>query len=104
MCSLSRSISTSPGTRGSPVNSAKLILQLTLGAKAGIDFDTAGQVHVAIDLAFGATHLERDSVIDPIAHLVTEQRAVGNRRGERERRRIEFRQVEIEIHRRDIAR
>src|ERR1035437_3920761 len=94
MCSLSRSISTSPGMSRSPVNSAKVILQVLLqvplGADARVDFDPAGQVQVAVDLGFGAAHLQRDGVIDPIAHLVTHEGAVGNRRGEREGGRIEL--------------
>src|ERR1035437_6931669 len=107
MCSLSRSISTSPGMRRSPVNSAKVILQVLLqvplGADARVDFDAAGQVEVAVDLGFGAAHLQGDGVIDPIAHLVTHEGAVGNRRGERKGGRIELGQIEIEIHRGDIA-
>src|SRR6476620_11324073 len=103
MCSLSRSISTSPGISRSPVNSAKLILQLTLSAYARVHFDAAWQVHVAVDLGFGAAHLQRDGVIDPIAHLVTQECAVGNRRGERERRWIKFGQIDVEIHRDDIS-
>src|ERR1035438_3631761 len=88
MCSLSRSISTSPGMRRSPVNSAKVILhvllQVPFGANARVDFHAAGQVQVAVDVGFGAAHLQGDGVIDPIAHLVTLEGAIGNRRGERE--------------------
>src|ERR1035441_10995501 len=93
MCSLSRSISTSPGIRRSPVNSAKVflhvLLQVPFGANARIHFHAAGQVQVAIDLGFGAAHLQGDRVIDPIAHLVTHEGAIGNRRREREGCRIE---------------
>src|ERR1035437_439092 len=104
MCSLSRSISTSPGMSRSPVNSGKAILQWTLGAYARVDFDPAGQVQVAVNLRFGTAHLQRDGVVDPVAHLVSHEGAVGNRRGEREGGGIEFGQVEVEIHRGDIAR
>src|ERR1035438_4160006 len=104
MCSLSRSISTSPGMSRSPVNSAKVILQWTLGAYAPVDFYAAGQVHIAVNLGLGAAHLQRDGVVDPIAHLVAHQRPIGDRRGKREGGRIQFGQLQVEIHRGDVAR
>src|ERR1035441_5388049 len=97
MCSLSRSISTSPGMSRSPVNSAKVTLQWALREYAPVDFHAAGQVHVAVDLGLGAAHLQRDRVVDPIAHLVAHQRPIGNRRGKREGCRIQFRQLQVEI-------
>src|SRR6185369_13203214 len=103
MCSLSRSISTSPGIRRSPVNSAKLTLQWPLGAYARVDFHAAGQVEVAVDLGFRAAHLQGNRVVDPIAHLVAHQGAVGDGRRERKGSRVEFGEIEVEIHRGDIA-
>src|SRR5262245_14503711 len=85
-CSLSRSTSTSPGITRSPVNSAKLILQQRL-LEGGVHFHAAGKPHVSINLPFAARHLERDRIVDPVAHLVGQQRSVGDCRGKRKGRR-----------------
>src|ERR1017187_1230221 len=94
--------------RRSPVNSATLFLQQGRGfgeraAQAGIDFDVAGQVNVSVDLVIAAGHLQGQGVIDPIAHLVAEQGAIGNGWRKGEGRGIEFRQVDVEIDRASVA-
>src|SRR5580765_2191246 len=100
MCSLRRSISTWPGMRRSPVNSAKLFLQLfpqerigarrAFGANPGVDLHPAPEVDVAVDLALGTAHLQGHGVVDPVAHLVADQRAVGDGGRKRKRRRVQL--------------
>src|SRR5260370_32236470 len=70
MCSLNKSTSTWPGMSRSPVNSVKVFLQFTVTANPRVDFDWAGQAHLAVDLGFGTAHIESDGVVDPIAHLL----------------------------------
>ena len=84
-CSLSRSGSTRPGIMRSPVNSANGALRQDglrrwAGAQPRIDLDTAGHMEVAVNLAFGMRHLHRDGIVDPVAHLVSDQSAVGDGR------------------------
>src|SRR5580700_7783783 len=105
MCSFKRSISTWPGITRSPVNSANRFLQWQFqwhlkysggrgcAANPRVHFDAARQVHVAVRLAFGAAHLQRDGVIDPIAHGVIFERSIGDRGRERKRRRVIPRRV-----------
>ena len=49
------------------------------GGQPNIDGDAAGQVEKAVDLRPAVLHLERDSVIDPVAHPVRLEWAVCNR-------------------------
>src|SRR6267142_58848 len=109
MCSLSRSTSTCPGISRSPVNSANAILHQRggswlLAANPRVDLHAARQVYVAVNLALGTRHLQGHGVVDPVAHGVARQGAVGDGGRERERSGIELRQVEVEIHRKDVAR
>src|SRR4051794_19661388 len=99
MCSLNRSTSTSPGISRSPVNSAKLILQLRLRSHARIDFYPARKMHVPIDLRLRPSHLERDRIVDPVAHLISHQSAISDCGREGEGRGIELRKIEVKIHR-----
>src|SRR5678810_45089 len=103
MCSLSRSTSTCPGISRSPVNSAKAFLQLRAGADAGVDLDSAGEVHVAVDLLLTAAHLQRYRVVYPIAHGVTHQGTVCDGGRKRERGRVEFGEIHVEIDGHDVA-
>ena len=71
---------------------------------ARVHLHPAGQVQISVDLALGAAHLQRHGVIDPVAHRVARQRAVGDRRRKGKRCRIQLRQLDVEIHRVDVAR
>src|SRR5690242_8685161 len=101
MCSLSRSTSTWPGITRSPVNSGTAILHQGNGRagsmQARVHLDAARKMDVSVHLVLRSLHLQRDGVVDPIAHGRTRQRSVGNRRREGERRGIEFRQIHIKV-------
>src|ERR1035437_7616409 len=97
----------------SPVNSANWFLQ---GGSRGpgmglafvvpqprIHFDAARQVHVTVHFIVSPDHLQRHGVIDPIAHLIAEEGAVGDGGRERERPWVQFRQFHVEIDGGDIA-
>src|SRR5260370_24998581 len=105
MCSFQRSTSTLPGMTRSPVNSAKLGLRDRWGRiQAGIHFDAAREVHVAVWLGFTVAHLNDNSVVNPIAVPVVLEGSVGNRGRERERRWVEQRQIEMEVDGVDVTR
>src|SRR5690242_16409451 len=100
MCSFSRSISTWPGIRRSPVNSANPPLQYGFGVFRWItdpcvDLYPARQVDVSVDLLLGARHLQCDRVINPVAHVITGEGPVGNRRREGKGRWIQFRKIHM---------
>src|SRR5690348_15105633 len=100
MCSFNRSTSTWPGMRRSPVNSAtRMLHQRSRLARmqTGVHLDPAGEVNVSVDYVFRAFHLQGNRVVDPVADGEAEQRAVGNGGRKRERRRIQFGQVDMKI-------
>ena len=70
---------------------------LRLCLQAAVDFDAAGQVQVAVDLAFAVAHLEGECVVDPIAHFILGEVAVGDGWGEGEGRGVEFGEGDVEV-------
>lgn len=70
---------------------------LRLGLQAAVDFDAAGQVQVAVDLAFAVAHLEGECVVDPIAHFVFGEVAIGDGWGEGEGGGVELREGDVEV-------
>src|SRR4051794_29051115 len=72
----------------SPVNSGNTLLR----------FHTARPVDIAVNGSFASRHLNRYSVIDPVADLAR----IPDPGGEGERAWIELRNVELEIDRHDF--
>src|ERR1700693_5036846 len=101
MCSLHRSSFTWPGITRSPVNSTNVGLRVGKGGcgiyQAAVQLNAAGQVHVAVNLALGRTHLQNDGVVDPVAGFVGMERAFGNGGGEGKRRRVELGKLEVKV-------
>src|SRR5688500_9032698 len=54
-------------------------------------------MQITIDLAVAVAHLQRDCVVDPVTDRISVQCPVRNRRGEREIRRVQVREIEVKI-------
>src|SRR5579871_6563187 len=70
---------------------------------SAVHLHAARQVKLSVDGLIRFLHLEHDGVVDPVADRILFERAVGDRRRERERRRVERRNVDVEIDRGDVA-
>src|ERR1017187_7690779 len=109
MGSFRRSASTRPGITRPPVNSTCMastnaVLRDLGGREPGIHFHTARQAQKSVDLARRVAHLQRDGIVDPVAHLVAQQGAVGDGRRKRKGGGIQLRHLEMKVHRIDIVR